>query len=76
MKTRITGKFNGSPLDITIDSPLDGKETAVFVADFYNQLMLEAPSVLANAGKNTPTIAKAMRKLNDCFEAVAKTLNK
>ena len=76
VKTRITGKFNGSPLDITIDSPLDGKETAVFAADFYNQLMLEAPKVLANAEKNTPIIAKAMRKLNEVFKAVAKTFNK
>ena len=76
MKTRITGKFNGSPLDITIDSPLDGKETAVFIADFYNELVRQASGVLSTAEKYTPTIAKAMRKLNDAFEAVAKSFNK
>jgi hypothetical protein len=74
MKTTITGQFDGKKFNITIDSPLDGKESAVFVADFYNELMVQVPSLLANAEKHTPIIAKAMRKLDKVFEAIAKTL--
>ena len=70
MKTTITGHFDGKKFGMTIDSPLDGKETAVFMADLYNALMVQAPSVLRTAEKHTPIIAKAMRKLDDAFKAV------
>jgi hypothetical protein len=74
MKTTITGQFDGKPFNLTIESPLDGKESAVFVADFYNELMVQVPSLLANAEKHMPIIANAMRKLNNVFEVIAKTL--
>lgn len=70
MKTRITGTALGHPINITIEQELNGREAAKFVAEFYDGLITETPGFCSKLEKHLPTLAKALKSLQDVAEKI------
>ncbi len=76
MKTTIRGSFGNQQINITLESPLDGKEVAHFVAQFYAELASETPGILQALERHMPSIVAALRKLHDVAEQITQSLVK
>lgn len=67
----IKGTLGAQYIDVTIKATVDGKATAEFVVDFYNELVRQTPSFVDKLALAMPSIAKAALKC----KAVAEALN-
>jgi hypothetical protein len=65
MRINITGTYNDKDIDINITTDADGREWADFVLNMYERMLERAPSFMDRVAVCMPSIANAVRMLNE-----------